>query len=290
MKSNLLWIILLSGCSSANEFNLQELFSDYQGQSAPGAAVMVIRDGKTVVTETYGMADLERGIPVKPSTNFRLASVSKQFTAMCIMILEERGKLSYETRLREIFPQFPEYADKVTIRQLLQHTSGLAAYESLLPDTLTRQVSDADVLALIASADSLYFQPGSEYRYNNSGYAILAMIVEKISGQSFADFLGENIFKPLGMKNSVAFQEGVSTVANRAFGYTIREDSVSFSDQSRTSAVLGDGGVYSSLDDLFKWDQALYTEKLVSKKTMQTAFEGGVGDYGFGWGLSLIHI
>jgi len=202
---------------------------------------------------------------------------------MSVMILHERGKLDYSTTLCQIFPHFPAYGRQITVRHLLQHTSGLIDYEDLIPDSATHQVLDRDVLRMMMTQDSTYFQPGSAFRYSNSGYAVLAQIVEKISGQSFAMFLKANIFVPLGMNGTVAFEEGISTVSNRAFGYSVEKDSVAFSDQSLTSAVLGDGGIYTSIVDLFKWDQALYTERLVSAETLKEAFTPALDNYGFGW-------
>jgi CubicO group peptidase (beta-lactamase class C family) len=197
--------------------------------------------------------------------------------------------------LQQIFPEFPAYGQNITIRHLLQHTSGLIAYEDLIPDTATVQVLDKDVLAMMLAQDSTYFAPSSQYRYSNSGYAVLAMVIEKISGQPFAEFLQENIFKPLGMKNTVAYQKGISTVTRRAMGYRQEGGHFVFSDQSLTSAVLGDGGIYSSVEDLFKWDQALYNEKLIKKEAMASAFTLGVLsdgkplDYGFGWRIDQYH-
>jgi CubicO group peptidase (beta-lactamase class C family) len=136
---------------------------------------------------------------------------------------------------------------------------------------------------MMMEQDSTYFQPGTDYRYSNSGYAVLAMIIEKISGKSFAEFLKKNIFMPIGMNNTVAHRKGISKVLNRAYGYTVDADSVRFTDQSLTSAVLGDGGIYSSIDDLFKWDQALYTEKLISHENLKLAFTPALENYGFGW-------
>jgi len=172
---------------------------------------------------------------------------------------------------------------------LLNHTSGLIDYEDLIPDTVTVQVLDRDVLAMMKQQDSTYFTPGAQHRYSNTGYALLAMIVEKVSRQSFSQFLHDNIFAPLGMTNTVAYEKGISTVAQRAVGYRVEEGRAVFSDQSVTSAVLGDGGIYTSLTDLFKWDQALSTAKLVKAETLRQAFtpallnDGTPTDYGFGW-------
>jgi CubicO group peptidase (beta-lactamase class C family) len=229
------------------------------------------------------MAQLEKSIPVTAGTNFRLASVTKQFTAMCIMILEEQGKLEYSTTLKEIFPEFPSYGQNITIRQLLQHTSGLLDYEDLVTDSLPYQILDAEILQIMMQQDSTYFKPGSDYRYSNTGYAILAMIVEHLSSQSFAEFLKMNIFIPLGMDSTVAFEKGISRVPKRAHGYTIQADSIKFTDQSVTSAVLGDGGIYSSINDLLKWDKALYTDTLISKQSLKLASTPHLENYGFGW-------
>ena len=270
-------------CAKSKLEKVDHLFQRYQGQAAPGASVMIIRNGRRILTRTYGMAELEKRIPVTVETNFRLASVTKQFTATCIMILVERGKLSYETKLSEIFADFPDYGKEITIYQLLHHTSGLMAYEDIMPDTASVQVHDADVLQMMKERETTYFAPGSAFRYSNSGYAVLAMIVEKVSGISFAQFLRNNIFVPIGMNHTVAYQRGISEVTHRAYGYTVDSDSVRLTDQSPTSAVLGDGGIYSSLADLTKWDQALYGEKLISRRSLQRAFSPELENYGFGW-------
>jgi len=205
-----LFFLLCQGCRQEKEAEVDRLFDSFNGKDIPGAAVMVIRDSRPIFVKTYGLANLEKNIPVKTNTNFRLASVTKQFTAMCIMILVERGKLTYDRTLTEIFHGFPDYGCNITIHHLLKHTSGLVSYESLVPETATEQILDEDVLHIIMSQDSTYFSPGAEYHYSNSGYTVLAMVVEKISGKSFAGFLKENIFEPLGMKNTVAYEKGIS--------------------------------------------------------------------------------
>lgn len=277
------------GCAGLRvERDVDRIFADYQGPHVPGAAVMVVKDGRVVLRKTYGMADLEAKERVRPNTNFRLASVSKQFTAMAILLLVEEGKLTLDTSLRAVFPDFPAYADGITFRHLLRHTSGLLAYESLLHDTVTVQVTDRDVLDMMRGADSTYFAPGTAYRYSNSGYAVLAMAVEKLGGRPYAAFLKERIFEPLGMESTVAYQRGISTVPHRAYGYRIEGNRVTRADQSRTSAVLGDGGIYSSLEDLYRWDQALYTEALVPRGVIEQAFTPGRETYGYGWRIDAV--
>ena len=278
----LITIALIFGCAQDKESRVDHLFRNYQG-NRPGASVMIIKDGKPLLVKAYGMANLEKKIPVSPATNFRLASVTKQFTAASILMLIERGKLSLSTTLGELFPDFPKYGQKITIDQLLHHTSGLLAYEDIIPDTVKKQVKDKDVLALMMRQDSTFFPPGTDYRYSNTGYAVLAMIIEKVSGQSYADFVRQNIFEPLGMTQTVAYEKGISTVPNRAFGYTVEDDSISLTDQSTYSAVLGDGGIYSSIRDLFKWDQALYGDRLLSFQMQSYAFTPQLEHYGCGW-------
>ena len=281
-------LILMTKCTIDKELKVDKLFKIYNA-NVPGASLMIIKDGKPILIKSYGMADVEKKIPVETHTNFRLASFTKQFTAMCIMMLQEQGKLFYDQTLKDIFPEFPDYGSKIMIRHLLNHTSGLIDYESLIPDTATIQVLDKDVLSMMMEQDSTYFSAGTKYQYSNSGYAVLAMIMEKISGQSFAEFLRQHIFEPLEMTNTVAYQKGVSAIKHRAYGYANEDGNLVFKDQSLTSAVLGDGGIYSSIDDLFKWDQALYTDKLVNFETIEKAFtpavlqDGTKLDYGFGW-------
>jgi CubicO group peptidase (beta-lactamase class C family) len=259
--------------------SIDALFSDFNQRGTSGASLAVIEDGKIVYSKAYGLADVENNVPASTSTNYRLASVTKQFTATAILRLVDQEKLSLDTRLPDALPGFPGYARDVRIRHLLQHTSGLVDYEDFVPDTQTVQVLDADVLRLLSKIDTMYFPAGRKYRYSNSGYALLALVVESVSGQPFAAFLKQNIFEPLGMNHTVAFQHGISTVDNRAF------------DQSNTSAVLGDGGIYSSVEDLFKWDQELYANRLVSASLRQESFTPGTLNdgtrtkYGFGWNI-----
>jgi CubicO group peptidase (beta-lactamase class C family) len=283
-----LYYCSLNNCTIYKETKLNRLFRIYVGE-VPGASLMIIKEGRPILIKTFGLAHVEEKKPVESSTNFRLASVTKQFTAMCIMQLEEQGKLTFSQTLTDVFPNFPKYGKEITIKNLLQHTSGLFDYESLIPDAATIQVLDKDVLNMMMGLKSTYFKPGSEYRYCNSNYAVLAMIVEKISGLTFAEYLKKNIFQPLGMNNTIAYEKGISTVNHRAYGYADENGKLIPKDQSLTSAVLGDGGIYSSVNDLFKWDQALYTEKLVKSETLNKAFtpgelnDGRKTNYGFGW-------
>lgn len=298
MKTFLAFIfsmILITGCTMSNEEKIDEIFNDYNKPDMPGAAVMVLKNGEIIFQKGYGLANVEKNLRVTSTTNFRLASVTKQFTAMSILMLIDRGQLKLETTLKEIFPEFPDYGKNIKIKNLLQHTSGLIDYEDLISDTVTVQVKDKDVLDLIMQTDSTYFQPGSQHRYSNTGYALLALTVEKISDKPFRDFLKDNIFQPLGMDNTIAFENNINEVKNRAYGYNIKDNFIEFTDQSITSAVLGDGGIYSSLNDLYKWDKALYTGKLIDKKYLAESWTRGITTigvdfpYGYGWRLEKYH-
>lgn len=268
---------------------VDSIMSGYADPSAPGASVLVVRDGETLLARSYGLADVDARVAATAQTNYRLASLTKQFTATAIMLLKEDGRLRYDDPIVKYLPQLPVFAHDVTIRMLLTHTSGLWAYEDFVPDSQTTQVHDADVPALIARADSTYFPPGSAYRYSNTGYALLALIVERVSGKSFATFLHDRIFAPLRMNGTVAYENGISTVPHRAYGYTVDSAGIRRTDQSSTSAVLGDGGIYTSLDDLAKWNRALDAHTLVSEADQREAWTSAVTTrgtrvgYGFGW-------
>jgi CubicO group peptidase (beta-lactamase class C family) len=282
---------------------IDAVFTALKSSRAPGAAVLVIYRGQPVFRRGYGVSDLRTMRPIDTATNFRLASFTKQFTAACIMLLVHDGKLHYDDHLTEVFPEFPAYGKAITVRNLLNHTSGLPDYEDLLlaqhPNTSEDripQIHDAEVLTLLEQQTAGRFAAGARWKYSNSGYAVLAMIVEKVSGKPFGQFLQERIFTPLRMTNTLAYEKGKNDVPNRAFGHTKEENRWRETDQSPTSAVLGDGGIYSSLDDLAKWDRALREHTLLSAAEMQPALtavqptagramtpEGELVSYGFGW-------
>ncbi|HEY1874119.1 MAG TPA: serine hydrolase domain-containing protein [Steroidobacteraceae bacterium] len=286
--------VLLVGCTPPQPdtaARIDALMQDYAA-AVPGASVLVLRDGVPVFRRAYGLADLEQHVAATPATNYRLASMTKQFTAAAVLALTEDGRLSLDDPARKWLPSLPPATDGITIRHLLTHTSGLIDYEDLIPAATTQQVHDADVLHLLESQNRLYFAPASGYRYSNTGYALLALIVARASGEDFASFLRARIFMPLGMRDTLAYEAGVSSVTQRAFGYSYERSAWRRTDQSVTSAVLGDGGVYSSIDDLAKWDAALYDERLLSARSLALAFTPATATddpavrYGFGWRIS----
>jgi CubicO group peptidase (beta-lactamase class C family) len=296
--------------SQVSPDQIYAVFANLESKKAPGAAVLVVNHGQVVFQSGYGVTDLRTLNKIDAHTNFRLASFTKQFTAACIMLLARDGKLHYDDHLTDFFPEFPAYGKSITVRNLLNHTSGLEDYDDLLmkqyPDTPPEkipQIHDAGVLQLLEQQNATKFPPGSQWEYSNSGYAVLAMIVEKVSGKPFGQFLQERIFTPLKMKDTLAHESGKNEVLHRAYGHTKKDDTKkdgewSQTDQSPTSAVLGDGGIYSSIDDLAKWDRALREHTLLSKAEMQPALtpvqpsagpakfpDGSTLSYGFGWFL-----
>jgi CubicO group peptidase (beta-lactamase class C family) len=282
----------VGSCPEINvKTQIDQLMRRYDGPQ-PGASLLILRDGQPFVRRSYGFSNLEERTAAAPDTNYRLASVSKQFTAAAILLLAEDGKLGLDDPLRKWFPSLPDIANAMTIRQVLSHMSGLIDYEDVVPPEMTQQLHDADVLKILETQNRTYFEPGKGYRYSNSGYALLALIVGKASGKDFATFLKERIFTPLGMSNTVAYEEGISTVKHRAFGYSEDKGSWERTDQSQTSAVLGDGGIYSSIDDLAKWDAALYDDRLLSAKSRALAFtpvtdtDDPTVRYGMGWRIT----
>ena len=269
---------------------IDSMMAAYAG-NVPGAALLVLRDGEPVVRKGYGLAELAPRTPVTSDTRFRLASVSKQVTAAAILLLVQDGTLSLDDPLRRWLPGLPPATSGITLHHLLTHTSGLADYEDLLPSDLEGQVQDADVLRLLEGVDRLDFAPGSRYRYSNSGYVLLGLVVARASNQEFPAFLHERIFQPLGM-GAVALVDGGPPVPHRAYGHSEMGGAWTRTDQGPTSATLGDGGIYASIDDLAKWDAALGDDRLLRDDLRALAFaahistdEPDVDAYGYGWRL-----
>ena len=279
-----------AGCREGLDSSAQAILAPYSGQ-APGAALLVLREGKPRLRVARGMADLEARREAAPSTQFRLASVSKQFTAMAVLLLVQDGVLRLDAPVGQWLPSLPPATAAVTLRDLLSHRSGLVDYEDFVADDAP-QVRDADVLRLLEQQDRLLFAPGTDYRYSNSGYALLALVVERASGQAYPDFLHDRIFAPLGMHGTLARTDEGPAVTERAYGYRLEEGTWVRRDQSSTSAVLGDGGIYSSIDDLAAWDAALYDDRLLGAALRGQMFsrqgptDDPAIDYGLGWRLT----
>ena len=273
--------------------NADHLMQKYTGD-VPGASLLILKDGKALVRRGYGMANREQHEQATTATNYRLASVSKQFTAAAILLLAEDGKLKLDDSIRHWLPSLPATTDKVTLRQLLCHTGGLIDYEDLMPASTTEQLNDHDVLRMLSATPKSYFAPGTAYRYSNSGYVLLGLVVEHASGKSLPAFLQQRIFQPLHMDHTLMYVRGGPEVSHRAYGYSEENGVWKRTDQDLTSATRGDGGIYSSIDDLAKWDAALYDDRLLSDASRKLAFSPHVkvvgepyeASYGFGWRIT----
>jgi CubicO group peptidase (beta-lactamase class C family) len=237
-------------------------------------SVLVGYHGMMIYNQSFGYKDFTKATLLQPTDPMQLASVSKQFTAMAVMILADRGKIAYNDTVCHHIPGFPY--PRITIEQLLHHTSGLPNYMWLLEHKWpeNKPAYNDDIIRLMREENAnLYFTPGRKYDYSNTGYAVLAYLVEVVSGMRFADFMEQEIFKPLGMYHTFVY----SNALNRSYpekvpGFYIRWRQHNPVDETTHDGIVGDKGIYSTTEDLFKWDQALYTEKLVSKKHLEKAF------------------
>jgi CubicO group peptidase (beta-lactamase class C family) len=267
----LVLVIALTGTVSASVFRsddaltakVDSVFSLWNKPDSPGCAVAVIKDGAIIYKRGYGMANLEQRVPIAPDTAFYICSTSKQFTAMSIALLEEQGKLSLDDDIRKYLPEMPAYERPVTIRHLIHHTSGLRDYLmlwTLAGRNFADSIAEAEAIELIARQKSLNFTPGDQYLYSNSGYFLLSVIVKRASGKSLREFADEYIFKPLGMRNTHFHDDKTMLIPRRADGYNPRSDG--FSLVKTSFDLVGDGGLYTTAEDLFLWDQNFYHNKL----------------------------
>jgi CubicO group peptidase (beta-lactamase class C family) len=263
------------------------LFADLQQGIQPGAGVLVVWRGAIVHEAAYGYADLENKIRLTVDSTFRLDSVSKQFTAMAIMLLAEDGRLKYDDPIASYLPELASYPG-VTVRNLLNHTGGLPEYYDDI-DVSQGWPTNADARKLLGRMAKPVFTPGSRYEYSNPGYDMLAEIVEAASGRKFAAFLRERIFVPLGMQHSLVYDTTKPHVERRVLGYDPDGQGFKLNDEHPLNGIVGAGGVFTTLGDLYLWDQALYGERLVHRATLAQAFTGATLndgrkiDYGFGW-------
>lgn len=288
---------MLAGCATADTRTAQtdRLMQRYQGADVPGASLLILKDGQPLVSRGYGMADLEQHVAASATTDYRLASVTKQFIAAAILLLHQDGTLQLDDSIRQWLPTLPEDDADITLENLLDHTGGLTDYEDLIPADFTGQVSDADVLRWLSADDRHYFAPGKGYRYSNTGYVLLGLVIERASRMTLPAFLKQRIFEPLGMNHTLLYEhQRGPLVPNRAYGYTEQNGTWTRTDQSPTSATRGDGGIYSCIEDLAKWDAALYDDRLLSDASRKLAFSPHVkvtgepyeASYGFGWRIT----
>ncbi len=240
------------------------IFADLTKPGSPGCALAVARNGKIIYEKGYGLANIEEDVPITPSSVFDIGSTSKQFTASSILLLEKQGKLSINDDVRKYIPELPDYGHKITVLHLLNHTSGLRDYLALFElagvniDSVT---TDEDALAIIARQKSLNFEPGTQWLYSNSGFFLLSIIVKRVSGKSLPEFSSENIFSPLEMKATAYREDHTRIVQNRALAYDPKEKG-GFSLDISYFEQTGDGALYTSVEDLLKWDENFYSAKV----------------------------
>jgi CubicO group peptidase (beta-lactamase class C family) len=267
---------------------VDSILTAYTAKNMFNGSVLVAKSGKVLLSKGYGYASFEFGIANKPETKFKLGSVTKQFTAMAIMILEEQGKLSVTDPVSKFIPDYP-HGNKITIHQLLNHTSGVSSITAnprfdsikMFPHTIE------EVIACFRSLP-LDFEPGSRFQYSNSGYILLSYIIEKTSGVSYGEFVSKNIFEKLGMKNS-GYCINSMVVSDFAQGYSQTAVGYVRCDYIDMSIPLGAGALYSTTVDMYLWDRALYTEKLVKKSTREKIFTPSADGIGYGWFIHTIN-
>lgn len=273
------------------------IFSAYANDASPGAAVLVARNGKTVFASGYGLADLASGRPLTPATPIRLGSLTKQFTAVAIMMLLQDGAVSFDDPAAKWVPELERFG-RITIRHLLTHTSGLPDYYDRI--SVQKGTETGDALLTADSAVRIYeewgeleFPIGSAYQYSNPGYEVLGLILERASGQSYSDFMDSRIFEPLGMTASTVRDTPQREIQDRAIGYRPAGADSAWTelDAHPLNWILGAGGIYSSVDDLRRWDAVLSAGALLDQETLAQALTpvtlsgGEPYPYGFGWSL-----
>ena len=260
-------------------------------QQIPGVSLAVMKNGEIVLARGYGLANVEHQAPVKPETIFQSGSMGKQFTATAVMMLVEEGKLSLDDKITKFFPDAPETWRNITVRHLLTHTSGLTDYP---PDFDLRRDYSEDELYQRIKPIPLAFQPGEKWAYSNLAYVMLGVLIHKLSGKFYGDFLKERVFQPLGMTTARVISEE-DIVPNRAAGYRVVNGQLK--NQSWVSPSLNttaDGALYLTVYDMAKWDAALYTEKLLKRASLEEMWtpvklsDGKTHPYGFGWALNVV--
>lgn len=290
MKRILVTLTLLFA-NSALAYRFEKPFAEYTHQQGPGLAISVVQDGKSLYSRGFGFAALgKKKTPVTDSTNFNLASNSKQFTAFSVLLLIQDGKVGMEDSVRKYIPEAPDWMSDIKVKHLIYHTSGLPSYEEICRQQ--NRVHNEDILKTVFLKGKLEFTPGSQHQYSNTGYVILSEIAQRVSRKSFPEFISQNIFEKLGMKKSVVISENAeAAISNRAIGYG-EWPYFEERDFSPCNYNFGDGGVYTSLKDYQKWTAFLSDPSaLLKPEFAKLLFEPGVTndgkstEYAFGWSI-----
>jgi CubicO group peptidase (beta-lactamase class C family) len=257
---------------------VDEVFADLTKAGSPGCAVGVYRNGRVSYSKGYGLANIEEDVPITPQTVFDIGSTSKQFTATSILLLEKQGKLSVNDDVRKYIPELPDYGPKITILHLLNHTSGLRDYLTLMDlagintDSVT---TDEDALQIITRQKALNFAPGSDWLYSNTGFFLLSIIVKRVSGKTLREFAAENIFSPLGMTHTQFRDDHTALIPNRAMAYDPKELKDGYTLNVSYFEQTGDGAVHTSVEDLLKWDENFYSGQVGGRDFLAELQEPG---------------
>ena len=280
----------LSDAAATAEFD--RIFQEYYKADGPGAAVLVAKKGKIIYQKAIGKADLELDVPLRPDHVFRIGSVTKQFTAAAILRLAEEGKLTLNDELTKFIPDYPTLGKRITVEQLLNHTSGIKSYTNMEAwDAQTRR-KDFTPTELVDyfKSQPMEFEPGTDWNYNNSGYILLGFIIEKVSGKTYAEYIDEQFFKPLGMKNSY-YGDVQPIIKNRADGYSQGGPNGAYTHAEYLSMTqpYAAGSLLSTVEDLFTWTKAVHSGKVLKPESLKKAFtpymlpNGYDTRYGYGW-------
>jgi len=281
-------------CYAQNLTKIDSLLQEKYPDNAPGATFLISKNGRIIYKKAFGLANLELNVPMKTNNVIKIGSMTKQFTAISILMLMEQGKLNLDDEITKFIPDYPTNGNKITIHHLLTHTSGIKDYTRVKGINAIAQ-KDLTPLELIdfSKNELIDFAPGEKYKYNNSGYIILGHIIEKIAKQSYADFVKEQIFNKLEMTAS-QYASQREVIQNRASGYQKNDSYTNRMDFSLTLAYSG-GGLMSTVDDMFKWQEAIKNNVLISKETTKKAFtnytlnNGEYTNYGYGWHIKTIN-
>lgn len=285
---------VLSIAKSQDKNQFDEILKQEFTLNNTGITAIVSSKGKIIYKKALGMANAELNVPMQTDNVFRLGSITKQFTAIAILQLMEQGKLNVQDELTKFIPDYPVKDAKITIENLLTHTSGIRDYTSIR-DTAQRSKMDFTPVEMISyfKNQPMRFAPGAKYEYSNSNYFLLGYIIEKITGKTYAQYLEENFFQPLGMSNS-SYASDTKIIKNRAAGYTMGKQGIENAAALSMTQPYAAGAVLSTVEDLFKWQQAIQSYKLVKKETLEKAFakyrlsNGAESNYGYGWRLGSI--
>ncbi|MEJ0029898.1 MAG: serine hydrolase domain-containing protein [Bacteroidota bacterium] len=291
MKPILLCAIFFASLAAVAQPTIDEIFSTRFSASTPGCAVIISSHGKVIYRKAFGKADLELNVDMKPEHIFRIGSITKQFTAVAILQLVEKGVINLKDDITKFIPDYPSHGKVITIENLLSHTSGIKNFTEIENlKTGTQPYAPLDVISLFKD-QPVDFEPGTQYHYSNSGYVVLGYIIERMSGLTYNEYLNKNIFSPLGMRQSF-YDNSTKLIPDRTHGYVQMGDSAVNAEYLNTSTPYAAGALIMNVDDLLIWHQALINNKLLKEETLkmaQTPFtlkDGTKTTYGFGWDLA----